>query len=349
METSTQTDAGSRLARLEKENAELQERLEFVEELLGPTEAQRKAMQEQVLAARSAAVRAKYNGAGVPVKVVGRLDEGLISAVGLSEHEVGLLQGGCVMNTQGIMQDVSMLGDPRFRPYDSQTGNAKWDARGGALQLSLGDVKDRFGGEIAQEVLRCAQDLDKYDASRRIGIELPWHPKEHRELEPAEVIDLLDREVGLQSGLLCGGTAGDGRLAAEQRDSGNVGFGNIAATGGLLAAATAASVAAASESRREYHGAAGHADIPHLEYLSPYAVVNVLPRRGVGNPTRRPRRSGRNSMRGRSASSAARGRTPVDSVVPLPRVDAARRAQRFRIHDSFDVSVLGCAGRSRFF
>eukprot|EP00435_Cladocopium_sp_Y103_P071704 s257_g38.t1 len=47
-----------RVKQLEKEKAELQQRLDFVEALVGPTEAQRKLMQEKLLAARTAALQA---------------------------------------------------------------------------------------------------------------------------------------------------------------------------------------------------------------------------------------------------------------------------------------------------
>jgi len=62
-------------------------------------------------------------------------------------------------------------------------------------------VKHRFGEEVAQDVVRCAKELDKYDASRRVGVELPWHPVEDRELDPAEVINLMDRELALAANL----------------------------------------------------------------------------------------------------------------------------------------------------
>mmetsp|Transcript_30675 Transcript_30675/g.60202 ORF Transcript_30675/g.60202 Transcript_30675/m.60202 type:complete len:338 (-) Transcript_30675:44-1057(-) len=189
------------VTQLRKEKADLQQRLEFVEELVGPTEAQRKTLQEKVLAAREAALKAKYHGASVPTKVAGRLDERLLWQSGLCERDAGLLQGGCLPDNDGILQDVSVLGDPNFRPYDQQTGELRWHARGGMLQLSLGDVRSRFGESVAHDVVRCAKELDEYDASRRVGVELPWHPLEDRELEPSEVIDLLDRELGLQAHL----------------------------------------------------------------------------------------------------------------------------------------------------
>eukprot|EP00435_Cladocopium_sp_Y103_P071306 s257_g37.t1 len=129
---------------------------------------------------------AKWRGACLPTKVAGRVDEMLLFSRGLSDTDAGLLQGGCLPNSEGILQDVSMLGDPGFHPYSSQTGEPKWQARGGLLRLSLEEIGHRFGEEIAQDVVRCAKELDKYDASRRVGVELPWHPMEDRELEPAE-------------------------------------------------------------------------------------------------------------------------------------------------------------------
>lgn len=184
-------DRAAQLQKLERENEALQERLDFVEELVGPTECQRKLLQEQVLAARAAALRARQLGSGVPTKVAGRLDERLMQREGLSERDAGLLQGGCLPDSDGILQDVSLLGDPGFRPYDSETGEPCWQARGGMLQLSLGEVHDQFGEEISRAVVRAAKELDKYDASRRVGVELPWHVHEERELEPAEVIALM--------------------------------------------------------------------------------------------------------------------------------------------------------------
>lgn len=82
-----------------------------------------------------------------------------------------------------------------FKPYDEKTLTPLWDARGGYLQLSLGDIRERWGEEVAMEVLRCAMELDRHDASRRLGVELPWNEKENREMEPGEVIALLGEEL----------------------------------------------------------------------------------------------------------------------------------------------------------
>eukprot|EP00439_Symbiodinium_sp_Y106_P068127 s952_g11.t1 len=121
---------------------------------------------------------AKWRGACIPTKVAGRLDERLVAAQGLAARDAGLLQGGCLPDAEGILQDVSLLGDPAFRPFSPKTGRVKWAARGGLLRLSLEEVQGRFGEEVAQDVLRCARELDEYDASRRVGLELPWHPVE---------------------------------------------------------------------------------------------------------------------------------------------------------------------------
>lgn len=321
------------IAKLKREKAELQRRLEFVEELVGPTEAQRKVLHEQVVAARGATLRAKQRGAALPTKIAGRLDERLLWTRGLSERDSGLLQGGCLPNKEGILQDVSLLGDPSFRPYDEHTGEIRWHARGGMLQLSLGEVRNRFGDEIAHDVVRCAKELDKWDSSRRVGVELPWHPVEDRELNPAEVIDLMDRELSLHTSM----------LYQDDRD---------------LAQAGSPSVSPLEVQEN---------------YPSPYAVVNAQPQRGRTRRTRgrqpaaniRGSSNGvgahaRRGMPGNGARSGSAGSVTAQggnsAVVALPRVgvDAARRGApdgprcalpnhlRHRMQESLDHSLLAC-------
>lgn len=335
---------------LEQDKAKLKERLEFVEELVGPTEAQRKTLQEQIIAARNAALRAKHRGAALPTKVAGRLDERLIWSHELSERDAGLLQGGCLPNKEGILQDVSLLGDPSFRPYDEHTGELRWNARGGMLQLSLGEVRNRFGEDVAHDVVRCAKELDRWDPSRRVGVELPWHPLEDRELQPAEVIDLLDRELSLQANM----------MYYDDRDS----------------APSGVPPASQLEGQENYAS-------PYSNYASPYTVANAQPRRGRGRRARPGRaratdarnvlaqggnlitRAGIHSQsggRGDSAGSAT-AQGGGSAVVALPRVgtDAARRGMpeggrcalpghlRHRMQESLDHSLIGCHDRIRIF
>jgi len=183
------------IEKLEREKAELQSRLDFVEELVGPTEAQRKGFQQQLVAARGAALRAKRCGVPIPTRFVGRLDERWLRSKGMSERDCALLQRGCVTGQDGVPKDISLLGDPNFRPYDESTQEPLWEVRGGSLHLSLKDVRDRWGEEVALEVVRSAIELDRYDASRRLGIELPWFSLENRELQASEIIRLMEREI----------------------------------------------------------------------------------------------------------------------------------------------------------
>lgn len=182
--------------RLTRELSKTQSRLGFVEDLLGPTETQRKVFQVQLTSARDAALKVAHACSGsVPTRCVGRLDERWLRVRGLSDQECSMLQRGCVSGEDGVPFDISMLGDPMFKPYDEKTLTPLWDARGGYLQLSLGDIRERWGEEVAMEVLRCAMELDRHDASRRLGVELPWNEKENREMEPGEVIALLGEEL----------------------------------------------------------------------------------------------------------------------------------------------------------
>lgn len=195
----------------------LQERLSFVEELIGPTESQRKTYQVQLISAREAALRVAHSCAGsIPTRCVGRLDESWLRSKGLAEQECSMLQRGCVSGDNGVPCDISMLGDPSFCPYHKQTLQPRWEAKGGFLQLSLGDVRDKWGEEVALEVVRCAIELDRHDASRRLGVELPWKEKEDREMSAAEVIALLGQQ--LVAAKCCGGGPVYDRLTDDEEE-----------------------------------------------------------------------------------------------------------------------------------
>lgn len=196
----------------------LQERLSFVEELIGPTESQRKTYQVQLVSAREAALRVAHSCAGsIPTRCVGRLDESWLRSKGLAEQECSMLQRGCVSGDNGVPCDISMLGDPSFCPYHKQTLQPRWEAKGGFLQLSLGDVRDKWGEEVALEVVRCAIELDRHDASRRLGVELPWKEKEDREMSAAEVIALLGQQ--LVAAKCCGVGPVYDRLTDDEEES----------------------------------------------------------------------------------------------------------------------------------
>lgn len=186
--------------RLSKELKELSSRLEFVEDIVGPTETQRKKYQVQLVAAREAAVRVAHTcPSSVPTRCVGRLDERWLQSKGLTPAECTMLQRGCVTGENGVPCDISLLGDPAFSPYDRETLEPNWEWKGGFLGMSLGDIRAKWGEEVALEVLRCAIELDKYDASRRLGVELPWDEKENREMEPSEIISLLGQHLSTSS------------------------------------------------------------------------------------------------------------------------------------------------------
>eukprot|EP00434_Breviolum_minutum_P012186 symbB.v1.2.010746.t2/scaffold708.1/size170785/14 len=162
-------------------NQKLTANLERLQERLSFVESQRKTYQVQLTSARDAALRVAHSCAGsIPTRCVGRLDEGWLRSKGLSDQECSMLQRGCVAGDSGVPCDISMLGDPSFSPYDKHTFQPRWEAKGGFLQLSLGDVRDKWGEEVvalvavlihetvsisqcqvALEVVRCAIELDR--------------------------------------------------------------------------------------------------------------------------------------------------------------------------------------------
>lgn len=181
---------------LSRELEALQSRLEFAEALVGPTETQRRLFQDQLTAARDAILQVAHGcPKSLSTRCLGRLDGSLIRSKGLTDAEGAMLQNGRVSGEGGVPCEVSLLGDPAFSPYDRETLQPNWQAKGGFLQMSLGDVREKWGEDVALEVVRCAVELDKYDASRRLGVELPWNEKENREMEISEVICLLGQQL----------------------------------------------------------------------------------------------------------------------------------------------------------
>lgn len=194
---------------LSRELRELQSRLDLVEEIIGPTEAQRKIYQKQLTAAREAALRVAHEFENsITTRCVGRLDENWLRSKDLTEAECSMLQRGCVSGEDGVPHDISLLGDPWFSPYDRETLQPNWEAKGGFLRMSLSDIRERWGEEVALEVMQCSIELDTHDPSRRLGVELPWHEKENREMEPSEIIDLFGQQLSRTS-------PGRGRLAED--------------------------------------------------------------------------------------------------------------------------------------
>jgi len=95
--------------KLSAEVERLQRRLSFVEELVGPTETQRKNYQLQLTSARDAALRVAHSCAGsVPTRCVGRLDESWLRLKGLTDQECSMLQRGCVSGHDGVPCDISI-------------------------------------------------------------------------------------------------------------------------------------------------------------------------------------------------------------------------------------------------
>jgi len=207
--------------RLSRELEELRERLSFVEELVGPTESQRKKFQLQLTSARDAALHVAHSCSGsIPTRCVGRLDESWLRSKGLTDQECSMLQRGCVSGENGVPCDISLLGDPSFCPYDRDTLQPVWEAKGGFLKLSLSDIREKWGEEVALEVMRCAIELDRHDASRRLGVELPWLEKENREMEPAEVIAHMGQQLMSKcSPCSSGGNGSTGLLPEDDEDN----------------------------------------------------------------------------------------------------------------------------------
>ena len=134
--------------------------------------------QQQLVAARKAAVQAAKTHDAVPVKVMGQLDVRRLAQQGMTMVQISELQ--------------ERLRDHAFQPTRvvvDEAGEAtdvvdKDDPELIALRLD-------FGEQVVDEVVRCFRELDAWNPSGRYCVSVPWDPGLNEELALAAVIDRL--------------------------------------------------------------------------------------------------------------------------------------------------------------
>eukprot|EP01012_Entosiphon_sulcatum_P002304 TRINITY_DN10468_c0_g1_i1.p1 TRINITY_DN10468_c0_g1~~TRINITY_DN10468_c0_g1_i1.p1 ORF type:complete len:649 (+),score=109.06 TRINITY_DN10468_c0_g1_i1:66-2012(+) len=126
----------------------------------------------QIVAARQAAVAAARRGARIPIKVMGAMDEQYLMRVGIEMETITKLR----FEVRHLMSHV----------------------HGAAVDASESTrLRETYGPVAAAEVERAALELEQWNPSGFYPVPVPWHFKLQRELEPAEIIQLV---TGARSG-----------------------------------------------------------------------------------------------------------------------------------------------------
>lgn len=158
--------------------AEKSRELEMVYETFGPTVKAQREAQVLLVEARAAAVEAsKRRPEAVPVKVMGVLDPGLLTPLGMSAEEISSLQ--------------ERIRHPDFHPMRVVVDGEKCREEFDRTHPELVSLECDFGPKAVDEVLRCFKELVDWNPSSRYSVKIPWDSSSNSELKPADVIKRL--------------------------------------------------------------------------------------------------------------------------------------------------------------
>lgn len=91
------------------------------------------------------------------------------------------------------LQDV-LLRDPSFRPVrhvPRNDGSDDVDQVPNREDPRFVQVKAEFGADVAEAVLQAFLELDEWNPSGRYTVRIPWDERLGRELQPAEVTQII--------------------------------------------------------------------------------------------------------------------------------------------------------------
>jgi len=173
-------------AKLKTKIEELEEQLEMQDMLLQPLITKERTTNDSLMDARKAALQAAAQGFPVPVRDMGLLNElvmrkaaraGRIDEIGASE-----------------LQEV-LLRDPGFRPVRVRQieGTERHEQVPNYKDPRLMQVATKHGQDVAEAVMTAFLELDEWNPSGRYTVRIPWDEINQRELQPAEVTDLIMR------------------------------------------------------------------------------------------------------------------------------------------------------------
>jgi hypothetical protein len=113
----------------------------------------------------------------IPTRVFGILSPEIAAKIGeTTAYHIGL----------------QFLRNPEFYPFRmvlDRNGNASqvvdWE------NAELKSLKDRFGEEVQQDVLKAVQELNEWNPSARYPVIIPWNDHLNRELKSSEIISII--------------------------------------------------------------------------------------------------------------------------------------------------------------
>ena len=94
---------------------------------------------------------------------------------------------------------AKLLRDPDFHPFVNDLTDPKRPrARVNRKDPRLEHVRQAYGKAVADDVIRALTELNRWNASGRYPVEIPWSDDDARELTPAEIIEHLSDHISLR-------------------------------------------------------------------------------------------------------------------------------------------------------
>jgi len=94
---------------------------------------------------------------------------------------------------------AKLLRDATFHPFlQDLTDTKRPRERINRKDARLDQVRQAYGRAVADDVVRALTELNRWNASGRYPVEIPWNDDEDREMTPAEIVECMAHELALK-------------------------------------------------------------------------------------------------------------------------------------------------------
>ena len=168
----------------------MEQQLEYQNTLVNDLAVDHRRLNSLVVECKETALRVRPKGI-IPVRVMGALDTapGGVMRQAASEGRFGQT---LEENQTAAAKLAKLLRDPTFHPFTTDKSDPAHPRECiNHRDQRLETVRKAYGRAVADDVVRALSELNRWNASGRYPVEIPWHYEEERELTPAEMLETI--------------------------------------------------------------------------------------------------------------------------------------------------------------